>query len=393
MILLNILICSATLLFLALALHDLVNFPPLTNLVDMKKYESDARRYTDACINGLFGLIPLTLLLFYRTALPGWALKTIIGFYGVLLIGAFFAWYVPYFFGSSASHREAFKKFENTHHFLPKRGENIVPNTFHVILHVMMLACLTLAFTLPSPKIITSASIADIEQHSADQKTLVLLDLDQTVFDVTGTVHEHWFSHMLNHAQTLGHTYESALKELVPHYVNAMSKAPPVIPAEDGTARVIKQLQQRGINVMGLTARGAMLSASTQKQLNSIDIDFNHTSIVAHSISLPMTKETAHFERGILFCGPNSKGDALKTFLNAVSHKPEKIVFVDDKEHHLKSVMNMADASDIDFVGIRYSRLDAKMHAYVLDDASKQLLKPPAASQLAALSIPASSSS
>jgi len=142
------LIIFSTLIFLLLALHDLVHVPPLTNIHDLKKAEPDTRRYTDVAINGLCGLIPLGLLLWYSPNTPVWALNTIRSFYGLLLLGAFLSWWEPYFFGSPEAHRQAFEKFKNTHHFLPARGENVVPNTFHVFMHVIMLICFLLSLKI-----------------------------------------------------------------------------------------------------------------------------------------------------------------------------------------------------------------------------------------------------
>lgn len=246
----------------------------------------------------------------------------------------------------------------------------------------MLLLFLCIISNSLNPQILTSSCIVDVHKHSVDQQTLVLFDLDQTVFEVTGHVHEHWFSHMLNHARMLGHDDESALKTVVPLYCNEMSQAPAVIPVEPETVDVIRQLQTRGFSVIGLTARGTELISSTQKQLNNIGVNFDLTKIAPHNLIIPMTRGNAIFEHGILFCGPNNKGDALKALLDAVAYKPTKIVFIDDKEHHLKSVMNMAQQRGIDFVGIRYSHLDAKMHAYVLDAKSKTLLKPPAKKEI-----------
>lgn len=138
----------ATILFLFLTLHDLVHFPPLTNIKDLKDAESESRRFTDVAINGLCGLIPLALIVWFGPHQPTWSLRTIKCIYGLLLLGAFLSWWVPYFFGSSEEHRKAFEKFKNTHHFLPACGENIVPNTFHVIMHIMMLVCFILSLSL-----------------------------------------------------------------------------------------------------------------------------------------------------------------------------------------------------------------------------------------------------
>ena len=118
------------------------------NVEDLKKAESDTRRYTDVAINALCGLIPLGLLLWYSPNIPVWALNTIRSFYGLLLLGAFLSWWVPYIFGSPAAHRQAFEKFKNTHHFLHARGENVVPNTFHVFMHVIMLICFLLSLKI-----------------------------------------------------------------------------------------------------------------------------------------------------------------------------------------------------------------------------------------------------
>lgn len=138
----------AFILFLLLALHDLIHFPPFTNIKDLKAAESESRRFTDVAINGLCGLIPLALVVWYGSNQPAWSLRTIKGFYGLLLMGALLSWWVPYLFGSPAEHRKAFEKFKNTHNFLPARGENVVPNTFHVIMHIMMLVCFILSLSL-----------------------------------------------------------------------------------------------------------------------------------------------------------------------------------------------------------------------------------------------------
>jgi hypothetical protein len=138
----------AIFLFALLALHDLIHIPPFTNIEDLKKHESNTRRFIDVTINGLCGLIPLSLLIIFNPTFPSWALRTIQIFYGMLLIGAFLSWWIPYIFGSPLAHRKAFEKFKNTHHFLPTRGENIVPNTFHVFMHIIMLICFILSLKL-----------------------------------------------------------------------------------------------------------------------------------------------------------------------------------------------------------------------------------------------------
>jgi hypothetical protein len=62
--------------------------------------------------------------------------------YGFLFIGELQAWWIPYFFGASATKVERYQKmFGRTHAFLPVRN-GIVPNTLHVTLHLATFATL-----------------------------------------------------------------------------------------------------------------------------------------------------------------------------------------------------------------------------------------------------------
>ncbi|MBX9831391.1 hypothetical protein K2X40_05510 [Candidatus Babeliales bacterium] len=127
-----------------MALHDWVHVPPLTNIPDLKKSHSFKDRLLTALVNAGFVLIPLILTVQYRSHFPRQVLLIITIFYSILTLGTLCAWWVPYIFGSSQKHKQAFIEYRNTHHFLPARGDNVVPNTLHVILHLQVWACLAL---------------------------------------------------------------------------------------------------------------------------------------------------------------------------------------------------------------------------------------------------------
>ena len=230
-----------------------------------------------------------------------------------------------------------------------------------------------------SSRIIESPTINVVHEHVKAQDTLVLFDLDETVFEVPGQyVNDFWFTQMVAHAHSLGHTGGEQFEAVTPHYFKRMGEAPPVVPVEAHTAEVIRSLQEKNIPVMGFTARSTEMISSTMQQLSSIGVDFSKTSIMPHNISFPLTK-IAKLHDGVMFCsGLNPKGDALKALLNATTFKPKKIVFIDDKEKNLTTVMKAATDLGIEFIGIRYSGLDEKMKQFVLDEESKALLAPPA---------------
>jgi uncharacterized membrane protein YraQ (UPF0718 family) len=133
--------------------HDWISVPPFNNIAALKKADDNWSRLKGSAINGISVIIPLWLTLEYFDSIPPIAtLITIIYFYLGLTIGTIYSWWIPYFFGSSKQHEEKFQKFKDTHHFLPKRGNNIIPNTLHVLLHLQAWACLLISiyFLFPS---------------------------------------------------------------------------------------------------------------------------------------------------------------------------------------------------------------------------------------------------
>ena len=65
--------------------------------------------------------------------------------YGLLTVGTLAAWWIPYIFGSYEKHKQGFIEYKDTHHFLPPRGDNVIPNTMHVIMHMFIWSCFALS--------------------------------------------------------------------------------------------------------------------------------------------------------------------------------------------------------------------------------------------------------
>jgi len=118
--------------------HDWIPIPPFNDVVALKEVNGNAYRLFGSFINGVTVLVPLliTLTYYHQSHLPLSAAINIVAFYFFLTIGTILSWWVPYFFGSSQKHKNAFRKFRNTHYFLPARADNVIPNTLHVILHL-----------------------------------------------------------------------------------------------------------------------------------------------------------------------------------------------------------------------------------------------------------------
>lgn len=127
--------------------HDWITIPPFNDIEALKKSDSTFYRLLGSLVNGMFVLIPLiiTLRCYQQTPIPLIAMITVLTCYLLLTIGTILSWWVPYYWGSSQKLKDEFSKFKNTHHFLPARGDNVIPNTLHVILHLQVWACLAIS--------------------------------------------------------------------------------------------------------------------------------------------------------------------------------------------------------------------------------------------------------
>lgn len=127
--------------------HDWIPIPPFNDIDALKKSDSTFYRLLGSLVNGMFVLIPLiiTLRCYQQIPIPLIAMVTVLTCYLLLTIGTILSWWIPYYWGSSQKLKEEFSKFKNTHHFLPARGDNVIPNTLHVILHLQVWACLAIS--------------------------------------------------------------------------------------------------------------------------------------------------------------------------------------------------------------------------------------------------------
>ena len=135
-------------LFLFMALHDWINIPPLTNLPALRKAHSLQSRLIGSLINSILVLIPIIVTLVYMSSpLPLWARLIFALIYGLITVGTITAWWIPYFGGGYLIHGNGagFEEYRDTHAFLPARGDNVIPNTLHVILHVQVWICFGLS--------------------------------------------------------------------------------------------------------------------------------------------------------------------------------------------------------------------------------------------------------
>ncbi len=184
-----------------------------------------------------------------------------------------------------------------------------------------------------------------------NEETLVVFDVDEVLitpinpfFHAKSISTQFWMIYYY-----LFSTGDVFFKDVVKHYENALfttkyALVDPMLPS------LIKKLQSKNIKVIALTS----CPTGKHKQIGTIE-----NWRIAHLLSFDISFKNAFpeynnllfnelsqsnpplFKDGILFANRKTKkGPLLKAFLEKVGWKPQKIVFIDDEEKNLRSVIN-----------------------------------------------------
>ncbi len=204
-----------------------------------------------------------------------------------------------------------------------------------------------------SSQIYTISSMQEIEKY-VDKETLVLFDLDHTVFEGKHYWYGHanWFYDQIEEAKKLCIKEDEIIEKIFPHWLYS-EESNSVKPVEEITPKIIKRLQKKGIKVLGLTSRQVPLVNISLKHLASIDVDFNSPDLPKKMISIPFDQPTI-MKNGTIFCSDyNEKGKVLQAYLNKLQIYPKKIVFIDDGLRNIQSVMNAFSQQTV-VIGLYY---------------------------------------
>jgi hypothetical protein len=207
-------------------------------------------------------------------------------------------------------------------------------------------------------RIVESSAINDILKFASDNKTLVVFDLDNTLIYANQEVgSDQWFFHLLNEKIASGLSREEALSVVLPMLFDVYNHMK-FYPVEKEGPAVLSLLQNKGIPTVALTTRSLPLVERTRTHLKEAGFNFASCNIFAKDISIQLVKP-ALLTNGIIFCNDNNKGQTLLKVLELCNFKPETIVFIDDKLSHLFDVEKECLLNKIQFIGIRYGKLDS----------------------------------
>ena len=230
-----------------------------------------------------------------------------------------------------------------------------------------IIAALCLVPSLIFGQIVESDQMETIVPHVTSE-TWVLIDVDNTLIEsATHLGSAQWRSYIRKKALALGYT--TAESELildkfwifVQHFV-------PVRLVDPAAPAVISQLQHSKTPVFALTAREPIEMTHTQKQLESVDVKLSNDD----DRVLLSTAQPSLYHEGVIYCGDNTKSQALRAFFEYMGYMPKKIIFIDDKQAQVEEVEKAVEEMGIEYVGIRFSRADERVQAFDANIADLQ---------------------
>ena len=193
---------------------------------------------------------------------------------------------------------------------------------------------------------------------------LLLLDIDDTLLITKQMLGcDEWFQYKYKQYKQEGLSPEEALKKALNQWI-AIRKLTDMELVEPQTDDHIQDLQEKGFQVMGLTTQSHMLSERTNEHLKQVSIHLQKTAPSQKDHYFVQEGRGVLYRHGILFTAGTHKGQALIDLLEILELRPKKIVFINDKESHLKEVEVLVEQYGIPFVGLRYAYSDEKKSAF-----------------------------
>lgn len=205
--------------------------------------------------------------------------------------------------------------------------------------------------------------IKDIVDEKKDAHTIIIFDIDNTIGRLPSIGNDEWFYGLAQYIkQTYGIRQEEAFDAVLSTYCAIqMNNHLRLIQPE--TPQLLKQLDLPHIYMYALTARSFEIIPRTVKQIKNMKITFKPHVYAPKKLYLSI-KKPAYYYKGILFAGRNNKGELLLLFLKTLGITPDRIIFIDDKMHNILDVERALQKTNIEFVGVRYSRCDQIVNAF-----------------------------
>ncbi|MGI9280557.1 MAG: DUF2608 domain-containing protein [Endozoicomonas sp.] len=178
-----------------------------------------------------------------------------------------------------------------------------------------------------------------LAQYPYPEDILIILDLDDTsITSPRGQLlgRSDMFYHLLEKEQKAHpEKTKEALAESIDPLLVEVYKRVAVVPTDEVLPGVLDDLRERGIKVIGMTARGRKIANVTQQQLERAGIHFTDTG-PDKVFKLSGDRSIKLVHGVVMVSHGNKKGETLVELLKqGAFKKPEQVVMIDDRQSHL----------------------------------------------------------
>lgn len=201
------------------------------------------------------------------------------------------------------------------------------------------------------------ASYRKLQVPLDHKKTWVIFDIDNTLLRPTSEIGSHqWADYMANRYLKAGHTDAEANVYQTQIFSRAQKFVNPVV-VDASIYDFINKLKIQRVPFLALTARSSLvLKETTIQQMRSIELlpafDQSHPT---WNSSIDISSYT---QQGIVFSNGLQKGEILKKLIDAANDKPDRIIFIDDRDYNVKSIEKAGAEIGIEVIGYRFSATD-----------------------------------
>ena len=209
------------------------------------------------------------------------------------------------------------------------------------------------------------------------ERILVVFDIDNTLLameqDLGSDQWYYWQKQLEEENPCSGQLVDDRLA-----VQGAMYFASAMRPTQESAAEQVRRLQDAGVRVIAVTARGPSFRLSTFRELRRNDFSFEGSAwpptaghageYVPEGMQRPV-----RYEEGVAFTAGQDKGVMLQDLFSRSGEQPPLVILMaDDKQENLKDVMQAFSWTPTKVQAWRYTREDATVAAFDSDAAAAQ---------------------
>ena len=206
----------------------------------------------------------------------------------------------------------------------------------------------------------------------ADKNTLVIFDCDEVLITPTDTLF--YPANEANYKKTIQYLNKKVGFAKVDDILIYMRKRNKFRLLNNELPNIIKKMQDQGAAVLVLTSHWTgefhdikFVENLRKNELNQFDFDFKKSwngigKMIFYELpaKLPRYNVTRYpvFENGIIFACNLDKGTVLQKFLNRISRKFDKLIFVDDKMKNTRSIEQFCKTNNVSGKCVQYKKAE-----------------------------------